>query len=59
MLRVSVLGTLLFALCLSVNSGCSGKPDPRESPDFNEKALSDPGSVMQNMQSTTAGKKGR
>ena len=35
---------LLIGLC-----GCNSRPDPRENPDFNEEAYSDPGAVLSTM----------
>jgi hypothetical protein len=40
---------LLFTVCLSLGivflTGCDSRPDPRKNPDFNEGALTNPGSI--------------
>lgn len=44
---------LLFAI---VSVGCNGKPDPRDSPDFNEAALEDPSAIKMDSLGGTPGK---
>lgn len=44
---------LLFVLA---SVGCNGKPDPRDSPDFNEAAIEDPSAIKMDSLGGTPGK---
>ena len=55
-LSVSLLGILLALLVMPVNSGCNRRPDPKANPNFNEKALTDPGSALKDTPDASSGK---
>jgi len=45
MKRLKLISLSIMSLGLLAVVGCNSRPDPRQNPDFNEKALSNPGGI--------------
>jgi hypothetical protein len=44
-MKKTILGIFATGLLVGAMSGCNSQPDPSKNPNFNEKALTDPGAV--------------
>jgi hypothetical protein len=53
---VSKLMLSIALLFVTASVGCNNKPDPRDSPDFNEAALEDPAAIKMDSLGGTPGK---